>query len=224
VTVVVIQGIFGEFFNRPSFQELLAEGPTTAFGKAWARKLANHKNEADKRDAMFSLSTLKDEEYPLSELARDLVSGAQELTTPSRLAWWRTHTVPSRLKYYSFVGTMGDPSTKDRVWPLTLNEVAYTPGSTDFKNLRSSYYDIYKESGQALNDSQVAYSRSRFWPELHKALNPDQGPIEAHVLAIFGEDHWGVTLPRVIEDSSGAVSPFPRITMLKALATFLAGA
>ena len=67
---------------------------------------------------------------------------------------------------FALTGTMGD-ATSSTPWALTTNDVAYDPGSVDFRSLRGNYYDLLDASGNQLQDSQVPVQRGRFWPELH---------------------------------------------------------
>lgn len=156
--------------------------------------------------------------------ARQIVKGVGTLTTRSRLDWFRTHTLPSNIRYYSITGTMGDATPEGRqATPLVLNSTAYDTHSLDFRSLRGNYYDLLNASQSQLQDSQVTVARGRFWPELHNQLNPAQEPLKTHFMGTVGIHHWGLSFPRAFATRDGQEgNPFPRTLLLKSIATFVA--
>jgi hypothetical protein len=156
--------------------------------------------------------------------ATQIVKGVNSLATQSRMDWWKTHTVPSNIRYYSITGTMGDATPKGKpVSPLAVNTTAYDTRSLDFRSLRGNYYDLLAASGTQLQDSQVPVQRGRFWPELHPMLNPAQKPIKHHFMGTVGIHHWGLSFPRAFATKDGLeANPFPRTIFLKSIGTFVA--
>lgn len=163
------------------------------------------------------------------KLATAVKQGVTELTTDSRLAWWRTHEIPMTLKYFSISGTMAEKDSE-----LATNRYAYNPGSPDDNGLLQNWLD-YKAvgisseyAGVALNDSQVAIHKSIFWPQLIATLNPNNGTINSTALAILGTHHWGMALPIVVQvrrlgpivGDSGLMetNPFPRAALMQSIA------
>ena len=158
-------------------------------------------------------------------LLHEVLAGVNTLLTGDRLQWWRTHTIPADMKLFAITGTMGDVSrSQNAVWPLTTNTTAYNPGSIDFKSLRQNYYDLYAAGGTELNDSQVPVSRGRFWVDLMRQQNPAQAAPQTYYLGLVGTHHWGFAFPEATATRNVGVNPFPRATLLKSLARFIAEA
>ncbi len=156
--------------------------------------------------------------------ATQVIKGVKTLSTDSRLEWFRTHTLPTNIRYFAINGTMGDATPEGkRPLPLVLNRTAYDTQSLDFRNLRMNFYDLFAAGGGQLQDSQVPVQRAMFWPELNSALNAKQKPIESYFLGTLGIHHWGLSFPRAFSTKDGlTANPFPRTILLKAIATFLA--
>jgi len=177
--------------------------------------------------------------------ARAIIAGAESLTTKARMEWWKSHVVPSDVRYFALTGTMGDASTNANVWDLTTNDRAFDKGSIDFKSLRGNYYDFFAASkGIQLQDSQVSVERGRFWPELHNpggdgaVFNAAQTPIQSYFMGTMGTHHWGLAFPRAFSTPGdgrdcpavgvktnplvSCGNPFPRTVLLKTIATFVA--
>lgn len=157
--------------------------------------------------------------------ARAIIAGADTLTTESRDAWWKKpeNALPTDIRYFALTGTMADAGDKE----LATNRVAYDPTSIDFRSLRGNFYDLLDASGNELQDSQVPVQRGRFWPELHTgatAFNPAQrGQIKSYYMGVVGVHHWGLAFPRAYSNKGGEqANPFPRTTLLKTIATFVA--
>lgn len=156
--------------------------------------------------------------------ATQIVKGVQTLTTESRMEWWKTHTVPANLRYFAITGTMGDATNEgEQPSPLALNETAYDTHSLDFRSLRGNYYDLLAASNNQLQDSQVPLPRGRFWPEIHGAINPEQGRMKTYFMGTLGIHHWGLSFPRAFSTRDGLeANPFPRTLLLKSIGTFVA--
>ena len=56
----MIPGIFGEFIKDVPFQEVYDQ-PDTAYARQFADKFANHADDSDKHDGMYSLDALGEE-------------------------------------------------------------------------------------------------------------------------------------------------------------------
>jgi hypothetical protein len=156
--------------------------------------------------------------------AVQVVKGVETLTTQARTEWFRTHTLPSNIRYYAITGTMGDATANGGpVSPLTLNETAYDTRSLDFRSLRGNYYDLFAASQNQLQDSQVPVQRARFWPDVHAAMNPAQQPLQTYFMGTVGIHHWGLSFPRAFSTNDGLnANPYPRTLLLKSIATFVA--
>jgi len=166
------------------------------------------------------------------KLAAASTQAVFELTTDSRLEWWRSHEVPMHVHYYSVSATMADPATD-----LGQNPWGYVPGSPDDQALVKNWQNFQKVEisgeyrGTALNDSQVAVQKTVFWPQLIASLNPKNKGLQATALGVLGTHHWGMTLPVVTQtrpislngnDQTTIVNPFPRVALLKTLALAIA--
>lgn len=138
------------------------------------------------------------------------------LSTPERLQWWRTHTLPQGVHLMSVAATMGDPwQPETGVWPLTKNPVAYDPGVFDFSLLRLSYYENVRNVGFRVHDGMVSAERAMFWPNLIENLNPQNINIPTHNLALFGVDHFGLMLESAAPRATGRKNPFPRALLMR---------
>jgi pimeloyl-ACP methyl ester carboxylesterase len=155
----------------------------------------------------------------LKRIVTEAITAVRQLTTAERLAWWSHSIVPTRgIRYYSIAGTMMNPESDNPAEiEISTNNVSYNPLLPDFHSLQNSYLDFYHLTGVQTNDSQVAIEKARFWPEVHRLLNPAQPPLDARFLGVLGVHHWGMALPIVTEMKSGALDPYPRKDLLKAL-------
>jgi pimeloyl-ACP methyl ester carboxylesterase len=152
-----------------------------------------------------------------------VADGTDTLTTQSRMDWWRTHTIPSGVRLFALTSTMGDPTVKPgEVSPLAKNEAADDVRALDFKNERTSYYNLLGMTKTPLNDADVTVPRGRFWPELNSALNPRNQNIPTYYMGTISATHWGVALNDVIPTSGAGKNPFPRRVLLKSMARFIA--
>jgi hypothetical protein len=155
---------------------------------------------------------------------KQIVKGVKSLTTDGRMEWWRTHVLPSSIRYFAINGTMGDATPVGKsVAPLAVNTTAYDTNSLDFRSLRGNYYDLLAASGNQIQDSQVPFQRARFWPEIHSALNPAQPPLQTYFMGTVGVHHWGLSFPRAFPMRGGIeANPYPRTLLLQSIATFVA--
>ena len=156
--------------------------------------------------------------------ATQVIKGVQTLTTASRTDWFKTHTLPSNIRYFAITGTMGDATAEGTpVSPLALNETAYDTKSLDFRSLRGNYYDLFGASQHQLQDSQVPVHRARFWSDVHTSMNPKQAPLDTYFMGTLGIHHWGLSFPRAFSTKDGlTANPFPRTILLKSIGTFVA--
>lgn len=151
--------------------------------------------------------------------------GVDSLTTISRLAWWRTHVVPSHVRLFAITATMGDATRDGRVWPLTVDASVNDTRSIDFKSLRGNFYDLFAATGLDVNDSQVTLPRARFWPDVHPILNGAQSPVRAYFLGTLGTHHWGLAFPRALPTDDGLRgNPYPRTALFHAMGAFVSRA
>jgi hypothetical protein len=157
--------------------------------------------------------------------AVQLAKGIDTLTTSARLSWFRTHTLPSSLRYFAMTGVMGD-ATAEGGQPsvLTTNPDSFDRRSVDYRSLRGNFYDLFDATGgQDFQDSQVPGQRAMFWPDVMRALNPAQRPLRTHFMGVMDAHHWGFAFPRAFSSLDGReANPFPRTIFLKAMATFVA--
>lgn len=155
--------------------------------------------------------------------------GVEELSTDSRLKWWKEHTIPTQgIRYYSVSGTMAAEAD------LVRNKYGFNPGSPDDMCLADNWrsftgVQIKEQSeydGVNLNDSQVAIYKTVFWPNLIASLNSANAGVKFTPLAVVGTHHWGMALPIVTEVSSTSRylkrNPFPREQLMNAIALSVA--
>jgi hypothetical protein len=155
---------------------------------------------------------------------RQLLKGVTTLTTQSRIDWFKSHTLPSNIRYFSITGTMGDATADgQQVNPLAINPVANDIHSLDFRSLRGNYYDLLAASGNQLQDSQVAVQRGLIWNDVNHAINPQQPALKTYNMGTVGIHHWGLSFPRAYSSNDGLdANPFPRTILLQAIGTFVA--
>ncbi len=156
--------------------------------------------------------------------AQQILKGVETLTTQSRMEWWKTHTLPTNVRYYALTGTMGDATAPGQQPHILVNTpVSNDPRSVDYKSLRGNYYDLLQASGTQLQDSQVPLQRGRFWDDVNQVLNPNQAPLKTYFMGTVGIHHWGLSFPRAFATHDGLdANPFPRTLLLKSIATFVA--
>jgi hypothetical protein len=155
---------------------------------------------------------------------RQLLKGVTTLTTDARVAWFKGHTLPTTLRYFSITGTMGDVTAQgDQPSPLVLDEVANDIRSLDFRSLRQNYYDLFNATGNQLQDSQVPVQRALIWNDVNHAINPAQPQLKTYNMGTVGIHHWGLSFPRAFSTNDGRdANPFPRTIFLKSIGTFIA--
>lgn len=150
------------------------------------------------------------------------VEGVKALSTASRIEWWKTHVLPADIKYFAIGALLPSATVSSKTMSPLLNlKTSYDTRALDYRLLRTNYYDILRYTGNGLNDGQAVVERSRFDPQLQKALNPGQPPLESYYLGIAGVDHWGIGFPVGFRNKSEAHSPFPREILAKSMAVFV---
>jgi hypothetical protein len=90
----------------------------------------------------------------------------------------------------------------------------------DFRLLRGNYYTMLNSTALKINDSQVSYPLTRFWPAMFQKLNPNQPKVNSYFVGMMGTHHWGMAWSEAIEQTPPAVNPFPKTILLESLATF----
>lgn len=155
-------------------------------------------------------------------LVNSALTAAKELTTPARVEWWQTHSLPIQdIHYYSLAATLTEPESHSEESLLAKSQISYNPTSADYKLLIQNYRDFIKASGFLLNDSQVAVHRATFWPQLNAKLNSNNAGMQTTSLAVFGAHHWSLALRQVNKNKDGSMDKFPREALIKALAIAL---
>lgn len=174
----------------------------------------------------FGVSALTDQ-YDLNLkklkiLVEKLINSVYQLSTRERLNWWKTSNLPNLgITYYSISSTMSNPANGKLESELMINPYSYNQNTFEFNFLRDTYEGLLRVSNCSLNDSQVTYQKSKFWPKLNQLLNPYylNHPLQTRDLGIMGTDHWGLALSNFYPNTNGEISPFPRETLLLSIAT-----
>lgn len=154
----------------------------------------------------------------LKVLIERLIASSDELTTASRLQWWRTHRVPTDVHYYSLRALQADPWRDGERPPLSLAFPFYGPHSTDALLMRDFFYEGFRTGGAQLADGAVTLEQSRFWPELTASLNPGQGVIAASDLGIVATHHVAVAVQGALDTNPIHPNQFPRAALVRAIA------
>lgn len=150
-------------------------------------------------------------------------NGLRMLSTEGRRAWFASHVLPPNIKYFAVASTMADPTGEgEAVSPLVHDPIAYgDTRSFDYDTLRGAYYLSYDLGAGPLNDGIMPVSGALFWPEVHHGLNPGQPPLQTENLAVLASHHWGPVMDRVFPQSDKSVNALPRLSLLKALASYV---
>jgi hypothetical protein len=144
--------------------------------------------------------------------AESLLDSLHLLSTPTRLRWWQTHTIPTDALYMSFSLSQADAD-------VNLGEKLYP----DIFMMRENYYSVVMTSGTELNDGQLETAHEIILNNVHMALNPLQGVLHNnHFVAVGLGDHWSSALSYVVPTPDNHTNPFPRVALLKSFATFAA--
>lgn len=156
------------------------------------------------------------------KLIGEAVLGLRTLTVKSSLQWWRQNTLPPQIKMFSITASMPDAPVGGTPSPM-LGFDPYGPKTADFvASLRGSFHTLAAMTGNQINDSQVTQYGSRYWPGLHRALNPSQPQLKHYFLGSLGTHHWGLAFPIAFKTSNSDVNHFPRPILLKSIGTYLA--
>jgi pimeloyl-ACP methyl ester carboxylesterase len=155
-----------------------------------------------------------------------MLIASYDLSTEARLAWWKTHTVPSQgITYYGMTTTMVENTGSPEQLAIATNRTCYNPDLLDYNMLMGNYVDFKNGSGLAVNDSQMSPYKVRFSNELNALLNSQQEKLNTTYLGILGTHHWGMafkSITRNPQQPDAPSNPFPRPALLKALATQVA--
>ncbi len=148
----------------------------------------------------------------------------EDLTTRSRLNWWRSNVIPSDVELFAIGASFGDPTNeKTGFVPLARNPLAYNWRALDTVFLRFGYYSMLNNTGATANDGLVSLDRVFFWPNLMRSLNPQQPELRVHNLGVAGVDHLGTTTDSAtFAEDTGGRSPFPHEILFRSIASYVA--
>ncbi len=150
-------------------------------------------------------------------LVPEMLTGVNQLREDYRAQWWKTHTIPSNITYYSLPAVMADPQHSAIEKQIYEANVGYN-NSYDDRSLIDNQRKYVTLSGLNMNDSQVSMAQSTFIPKIISQMNPQQTPIQTKFLGVLGSHHWGITLQVVNKTFDNKVNPFPRKAALLGLA------
>lgn len=149
-----------------------------------------------------------------------ILAAVEGLKSQSMTNWWKTHTLPKNIQYLSLAAVMVDPAKSQAEKNIYESKEGYSD-SLDDKSLVENQRAYAKLTGVSLNDSQVAVYQSLFLPEVIRGLNPENANLNIKALGILETHHWGVSLQVVNKMKDGRTNPFPRETVMLALAAYL---
>jgi len=149
-----------------------------------------------------------------------ILASVEDLKTKNRINWFKTHTLPKNLKYFSISAAMVDPAKSLQEKKIFEKNIGYN-ATLDDESLQGNRRAYEKATGFAMNDSQVAIHQSTFLPKLIESLNPQNANLNTEALALMQTHHWGVSLRTVNVMRDGRVNPFPRENALLALTAYL---
>jgi hypothetical protein len=142
----------------------------------------------------------------------------------NRIKWFKTHTLPSNIRYLSFAATMADPfsyllskSDEDHL----ENKGFFYKHTSDYQIQKSSQYDAFYNDKIRLSDGSTSYHHNIFLARKHQKLNPKQELYKTENIALFASDHLGILLGSAYKSEKSSFNHFPRVTMMKALARYL---
>jgi pimeloyl-ACP methyl ester carboxylesterase len=148
--------------------------------------------------------------------------GIDQLRTDVRIDWWKKHTLPSHVTYYTISAAMANPNGSGFERSASQGALSYTPNSVEDNMLWKNWAGYVQGSGLMLNDSQVAIPQTMFLPNFVSRLNPEQEPLKTQFLGVMGTHHWGMALKVVFPMRDGRTNPVPREALMKALAAKVA--
>lgn len=200
-------------FNPLNYKSNLVLRPLfQAVGKLYGTLLSNFFKDRDQNIARF---------YKLAQQAK---AGIAQMTTKSRLQWWKENKIPTNgIQYYSLAGTFLAEKV-DSSFNLLQSPLGYKQGAADANLQFDGFMKLAVLSGHSLNDGQVCADRVHFWPELIEAVNPEHPRLESHFLGVFPTTHWGLAFPFVtkMKEELDLDNPFPRISLFQSLAALVA--
>lgn len=148
------------------------------------------------------------------------LDAVDDLKTKNCIQWFRTHSLPKTVNYYSISAAMVDPEKTDLEKKIFEQKIGYNDTLDDI-NLAGNRRTYEKATGFALNDSQVAIQQSIFLQKVIEGLNPANAGFKSEALAVLQTHHWGISLRTVNKMNDGTMNPFPRESVLKALVAYL---
>ncbi len=149
-----------------------------------------------------------------------VLNAVEELKSRSLVSWWKTHNLPRNIQYLSIAAAMVDPDKSQMEKNIFDLREGYSD-SLDDQSLIENQRTYAKLTGVSMNDSQVALYQSLFLPEIIRGLNPQNANLNIKSLGILQTHHWGVSLQVVNKMKDGRLNPFPRESVLLALAAYL---
>lgn len=170
--------------------------------------------------AFLSVTDFNGHVYRVRKFITEILASVDDLKTKNRVEWFKTHTLPKSIKYFSISAAMVDPSKSKIENDIYQKRIGYND-TIDDRNLLGNRRSYEKATGFAMNDSQVAIHQSTFLPKLIQGLNPLNANLNTEALALMQTHHWGVSLRTVNVMKDGTVNPFPRENALLALAAYL---
>lgn len=152
----------------------------------------------------------------------EILLAVDQLRTEKRMDWWKTHTVPSSLVYYSMPAIMPDPMKSELQKDMWDRSLGFND-TIDDQMLQNNRREYERLSGVSLNDSQVSVAQASFLPSVLSSLNSAQPALKTQFLGMLGTHHWGLALGVVNKmktrtDGRTDRNPFPREALLEALA------
>jgi hypothetical protein len=149
----------------------------------------------------------------------------RSLSHKVRLSWWQQNTLPTEIKYYTFVATMHSPMKKkgsmSRLQQALWESPFYQRYSIDYTLWRKVYIEHFASGESPLLDGPVAAHEGMIWPEWHRSQNKEQNSYTASLLGIFGTHHLGMNYALASSDDHDSRNPFPRRAFLISLAKYL---
>ena len=157
----------------------------------------------------------------LKIMAGKMLDGVTDLTTTARLEWWHNsdNHIPKHVALFAIPATM--PGAGQSVESLDQSiHFSSSSKSSDWWTNRLFYYATFGDTGgKQCQDGQVSCDRAIFWTEMLRRCGWDMTGRETGILAVVGSHHWGLALPRALDDVS---SKLPRGALLDGIGALFA--
>ena len=147
-----------------------------------------------------------------------------ELTEVRRFTWFRDHTIPNHMPYYSLAASLPSPRGADKsnnAKNQLLSLGYYNPFSIDYLAMRLLSFDAFMIDSVQIIDGLVGVHQSQWHSGVMMQLNPRQKPLDEHFMGILATNHVNLLVSRILGGDDVPDHPYPRDVIFKAMRYYL---